>query len=89
MCVMLSDCGMLTSRTGEEILFQFIIIQCRLQLNTDLCCYLSKLSVALGKKCANQYIPYPAALAIGYFSFRVRRSRVHKSQPLQLQNCHT
>lgn len=64
MCAMLSDCGMLTRRTSEEILFQFIVIQCRWQLNTDLCCYLSKLSVALGKEWTNLYIPCPAALVI-------------------------
>lgn len=61
---MLSDCSMLTRRTGEEILFQIIIIQCRLQLNTDLCGYLSKLSVALEKEWTNQYIGCPATLAI-------------------------
>lgn len=64
MCVMLSECGTLSRRTGEEIVFQVVIIQCRLQLNTDVCCNRSKLSVALRKEWTNQSEPHPAALAI-------------------------
>lgn len=40
-----------------------VITQCRLKLNANLC-YLSKLSVALGKEQRNKYIACPAVLVI-------------------------
>lgn len=54
-----SVCG----RTGEEILFQ-TVMKCRLQLNSDFCCYLSKLAVVLEKEWTNQFTLCAAALAI-------------------------